>query len=185
MTPSSTSSSEAVTLRTWLCVNRPNQHALFLRTLPLSRYTFAQTHRTWLVIKGLVFEGFVVHNATLTISFLLLSPPWAPTLRLLLQLLRPRSSLLVPMVSSTGLQFLPITSSAPVPWFPLSLDQLVLVGTTLCVSIEAWTYEIFFVIQLVVQLFYGFNSRTPPVGAGIQLGMISKGSGSLHDSCTT
>lgn len=36
----STSSSEAATSRTWLCVNRPNQHALTLRTRPLSRYTF-------------------------------------------------------------------------------------------------------------------------------------------------
>lgn len=51
MTPSSTSSSEAATSRTWLCVNRPNQHALFLRTPPLSRYTVTHTAGGWGVFR--------------------------------------------------------------------------------------------------------------------------------------
>lgn len=119
-------------------------------------------------------------SVTWTIS-VLLSLPWAPAPRPLLPpLLPPHSSLLVPMASSTGLQFLPITSSAPVPWFPLNLDQLVLVSTTVLVVIEAWAEKIL-VLQPVLLVWLWKTC----VGAGTQLGMISKGSGSVCGSGTT
>lgn len=135
MTPSSTSSSEAATSRTWLCVNRPNQHALFLRTPPLSRYTVTHTQ-----LEGEGCSGSV-QGGTVTVSVVLVSRPWAPAPRLLQPLLRLRSSLLGPTASSTERQFLPITSSAPVRWFPLSLDPLVLVSTTLWLIVESRLYQ--------------------------------------------
>lgn len=98
-------------------MNHPNQHALSLRTLPSSRCVFTPL---WSVPLYLT-----IWKSSL---FFPLSRPWALAPPLLPPL-PPSSNLVVPTAFSTALQFLLITSLAPVLWFPLSLGLLVLVSS--------------------------------------------------------